>query len=277
MLLGRRSECAVLDRLLEAGQAGRSGALVLRGEAGVGNTALLEYAIGSAADLSVVRAVGVESEREFAFAGLHQLCLPMLDRLKRLPGPQGEAHEVTFGLRGGVVPDRFFVSVAVLGLLAEAAAGRPLVCVVDDAQWLDSASAQTLAFVARRLLAESVVLLRSATAPPRGTVGAELSDPWRPTRWPEPPTATDSAYSAMDSRGLQGMEAVTTSRTRPPSASVPVRLRTRRRAAPPKPPQGGRESRYAGEPRVARRERRERARTAAGEAELVMLGQRRRE
>ena len=159
MLRGRRSECQALDRLLEAVRGGRSGALVLRGEAGIGKTALLEYAIESASDLRVVRAVVVESEMELAFAGLHQLCAPMLDRIDRLPGPQHDALGIAFGLRAGAVPDRFFVGLAVLSLLSEVAEERPLVCVVDDAQWLDRVSAQTLGFVARRLLAESVLVL----------------------------------------------------------------------------------------------------------------------
>src|ERR671922_1079393 len=156
MLLGRGNECAVIDRLLEGVRAGRSGALVVRGEPGVGKTALLEYAIDAAPDLRVVRAVGVESEMELAFAALHQLCAPMLDHLDRLPGPQHDALGIALGLRAGAVPDRFFVGLAVLSLLSEVAEERPLVCVVDDAQWLDRASAQTLGFVARRLLAESV-------------------------------------------------------------------------------------------------------------------------
>ena len=162
MLRGRRSECQALDRLLEAVRGGRSGALVLRGEAGIGKTALLEYAIESASDLRVVRAVVVESEMELAFAGLHQLCAPMLDRIDRLPGPQHDALGIAFGLRAGAVPDRFFVGLAVLSLLSEVAEERPLVCVVDDAQWLDRVSAQTLGFVARRLLAESVLVLFAA-------------------------------------------------------------------------------------------------------------------
>src|SRR5260221_4797 len=121
--------------------------------------------MSSASDLGVVRAVGVESERELAFAALHQLCVPILDRLERLPGPQRDALRVTFGLREGPVPDRFLVGLALLGLLAEAAQERALVCAVDDAQWLDAASARALAFVARRLLAESVLLLFAARQP----------------------------------------------------------------------------------------------------------------
>src|SRR5205823_6288739 len=125
---------------------------------GVGKTALLDYAISSASDLLVVRASGVESEMELAFAVLHQLCAPLLDRLEGLPAPQRHALEITFGLSEGPAPDRFFVGLAALGLLAEAAEQRPLLCVIYDAQWLDRASAQALAFVARRLLAESVVM-----------------------------------------------------------------------------------------------------------------------
>jgi len=164
-LRGRRDECVALDRLLDGARAGRSAALVLEGEAGVGKTALFDYAIASASDLRVLRAVGVESEMELAFAALHQLCAPMLDRVVGLPAPQRDALATTFGLSAGAVPDRFFVGLAVLGLLSEAAAERPLLCVIDDAQWLDRASAQALAFVARRLLAESVVMLFAAREP----------------------------------------------------------------------------------------------------------------
>jgi hypothetical protein len=159
MLLGRRSDCAKLDRLLNDARAGRSGALVLRGEAGIGKTALLRYAIESASDFAVARAIGVESEMELPFAALHQVCAPMLDRLELLPTPQRDALGTVFGVSVGSVPDRFMVGLAVLSLLAEAAGERPLLCVVDDAQWLDRASAQALAFAARRLDAESVALL----------------------------------------------------------------------------------------------------------------------
>jgi DNA-binding CsgD family transcriptional regulator len=159
MLLGRRGECAELDRLLDAVRAGRSGALVVRGEPGVGKTALLRYVIESASDLTVARALGVESEMEVPFAALHQVCAPMLDRLGLLPAPQGDALRTVFGLSVGSVPDRFMVGLAVLSLLSEAAQERPLVCVVDDAQWLDRASAQALTFAARRVDAESVAVL----------------------------------------------------------------------------------------------------------------------
>src|SRR4051812_10220693 len=165
MLRGRQGECAVLDGLLDGARAARSGVLVVRGDAGVGKTALLEYAIESASDLRVLRAVGVEAEMELPFAALHQLCIPVLHRLERLPGPQRDALATTFGLSAGSAPDRFFVALAVLGLLSEVAEERPLLCVVDDAQWLDRASAQTLAFVARRLRVESVVLLFALRQP----------------------------------------------------------------------------------------------------------------
>ena len=158
-LRGREAECAVLDRLLDAVRTGESRVLVVRGEPGVGKTALMDYAIGSAPDLRLVRAVGVESEMELAFAALHQLCAPMLDRLEHLPAPQHEALRVAFGLSGGEAPDRFVVGLAVLSLLSEVAEERPLLCVVDDAQWLDEASALALAFVARRLLAEPVAVV----------------------------------------------------------------------------------------------------------------------
>jgi DNA-binding CsgD family transcriptional regulator/tetratricopeptide (TPR) repeat protein len=158
-LRGRRGECDALDRLLARLRTGHSPVLVLRGEAGVGKTALVEYLLDRASGCRVVRAVGAESEMELAYAGLHQLCAPMLDRLDLLPGPQRDALSTAFGLSAGDPPDRFFVGLAVLSLCAETARDRPLLCVVDDAQWLDRASAQALAFVARRLLAESVGLV----------------------------------------------------------------------------------------------------------------------
>jgi DNA-binding CsgD family transcriptional regulator len=159
LLQDRHSECAALDRLLDAVRAGESRVLVIRGEAGVGKSALLEYLVARASGCWVARATDAQSEMELAFAGLHQICAPMLDRLERLPGPQSDALGTAFGLRAGDAPDRFLVGLAVLSLFAEVAEEQPLVCVVDDAQWLDRASAQTLAFVARRLLAESVALV----------------------------------------------------------------------------------------------------------------------
>jgi DNA-binding CsgD family transcriptional regulator len=165
MLRGRRVECGVLDGLVEGVRDGRSAALVVRGEAGVGKTALLDYAVESAPDLRSMRAAGVEPEMELAFAGLHQLCWPMLDRLGRLPGPQADALRIAFGLEAGPAPDRFLVGLAVLSLLSEVAGEQPLVCVVDDVQWLDRASAQVLAFVARRLLAEAVLVIFATREP----------------------------------------------------------------------------------------------------------------
>ncbi|MEA2380421.1 MAG: hypothetical protein QOH72_392 [Solirubrobacteraceae bacterium] len=162
MLRGRRDERAVIEGLLGKARGGRSGVLVLRGEAGIGKTALLEHAIESVSDVTLLRAAGVESEMELAFAALHQLCAPVDDFVDRLPGPQRDSLEVTFGVSAGAAPDRFLVALATLSLLSEAAQERPLVCVVDDAQWLDRASAQVLGFVARRLLAEPVVLLFAA-------------------------------------------------------------------------------------------------------------------
>ena len=139
--------------------------MVLRGEAGIGKTALLEYLVASASGLRVVRAVGVESDMELAFASLHQLCAPLLDRIEELPAPQRRALETVFGLSDGAAPDRFLVGLAVLSLFAAEAEQRPLLCVVDDAQWLDRASALTLAFVARRLLAERVGIVFAAREP----------------------------------------------------------------------------------------------------------------
>jgi hypothetical protein len=137
----------------------------------VGKTALLDYVTGQASGCRVVRAAGVQSEMELAFAGLHQLLAPMLDRLERLPVPQRDALRTAFGLRLGSAPDRFFVALAVLSLLSDVAEQRPLVCVVDDAQWLDRASAQALAFVARRLEAESVALVFAARGPSEDLAG----------------------------------------------------------------------------------------------------------
>jgi DNA-binding CsgD family transcriptional regulator len=161
-LRGRRSESALLDGVVAAVRHGESRTLLLWGEPGVGKTALLEYVARAAADLTIVGASGVESEMELAFAGLHQLCAPKLDRLSALPFPQRHALEVAFALSEGAAPDRFLVGLAVLTLLSEVADERPLLAVIDDAQWLDRASAETLAFVARRLLAEPIGLVFAA-------------------------------------------------------------------------------------------------------------------
>ncbi len=159
-LRGRQSECATLDALVGQVRAGASQVLVLRGEAGVGKTALLDYlASGLRPTCRLARAAGVESEVALPFSGLHQLCAPMLDHLDRLPGPQRDALATAFGMHIGPPPDRFLVGLAVLSLLADVAEEQPLVCVIDDAQWLDPISAQTLAFVARRQLADPVALV----------------------------------------------------------------------------------------------------------------------
>ena len=159
VLHDRRRECAAIDRLLGTARTGQSGVLVARGEAGAGKSALLGYASEAASGFRVARACGVESEMELAFAGLQQLCAPLLDGLERLPAPQRDAIETAFALSRGSPPDRFFMGLAVLSLLADAARERPLLCVIDDAQWLDGVSTQALAFVARRLQAESVLLV----------------------------------------------------------------------------------------------------------------------
>jgi DNA-binding CsgD family transcriptional regulator len=164
-LRGRATECALLDGLIAAVLRGESRSLVLTGEAGIGKTALLDYLVRSATAMTTVAAAGVESEMALAFATLHQLCSPLLDRLERLPPPQRESLEVVFGERAGAPPDRFLVALATLSLFSEAAEERPILCVVDDAQWVDKESALTLAFVARRLHAEPVGIVFAAREP----------------------------------------------------------------------------------------------------------------
>jgi hypothetical protein len=161
-LVGRGHECRRLERLLDDARGGHGGVLVVRGEPGIGKSALLEQTIASASGFQVARATGVESEIELPFAALHQLCAPMLDRLAVLPDPQREAIATAFALAKGSPPDRFLIGLAVLSLLSEAAEHTPLLCVIDDAHWLDQASAHALAFVARRLLAERVCMLFGA-------------------------------------------------------------------------------------------------------------------
>jgi DNA-binding CsgD family transcriptional regulator len=158
-LAGRRAECRVLDGLVEEVRGGQSRVLVVHGEPGVGKTALLDYLAGSAEGFEVLRVAGVQSEMELAFAGVHQLCAPLMGRLGVLPEPQREALATAFGMSPGPAADGFLVGLAVLGLLSEVAGERPVLCVADDAQWLDRASAQVLAFVARRLGAEPVGLV----------------------------------------------------------------------------------------------------------------------
>src|SRR5690348_10721538 len=153
-LLGRHGERAVVDGVLDQAREGSSAVLVVRGEPGIGKTALLGYAAGRAVGFRVMRAWGVESEMELAFAGLNQL-----------PRPQGDALAVAFGMQEGQAPDRFLVGLAVLSLLAATAEDQPLVCLVDDAQWLDRATVQCLTFAARRLLAEPIAIIFAARQP----------------------------------------------------------------------------------------------------------------
>ena len=171
-LIDRRSERDALDRLVGAVQAGESRALVVRGAPGVGKTVLMDYLSGQASGSGcrVARATGVQSEMELAFAGLHQLCAPLLTRAGRLPVPQRDALRTAFGLAAGPPPDRFLIGLAALSLLSGMAGERPLICLIDDGQWLDRASAQALGFVARRLAADSVGLVFAAREP-----GADLA------------------------------------------------------------------------------------------------------
>ena len=164
-LSGRRAECDALNGLVEAVRGGHSRALVLHGEAGVGKTALLDYLAGHAPDCQITRASGVQSEMELPFAALHQLCAPMLDHVSALPAPQRDALRFVFGLSAEPTPDRFLVGLAALGLLSSVAEKRPLLCLVDDQQWLDRASALVLAFAARRLGAESIGLVFATRNP----------------------------------------------------------------------------------------------------------------
>src|ERR687888_1010235 len=163
--LDRASEREALDGLLAQVLEGQSVVLVIRGEAGIGKTALLQYAAGQASGFRVAQVTSVEAEMELPFAGIHQLCTPLLDQLEVLPLPQQDALNVALGLASGDVPNRFLVGLAVLGLLSAAAEERPLLCVVEDAHWLDDASALVLGFIARRLLAESVALVVAVREP----------------------------------------------------------------------------------------------------------------
>jgi hypothetical protein len=166
-IMDRLSERDALDRLMEVVRAGESRALVVYGDPGVGKSVLLDHLAGRASDCGcrVARVVGVQSEMELAFAGLHQLCAPMLDHASRIPVPQRDALRTAFGLSVGPPPDRFFVGLAVLSLLSEVAGERPLIGLIDDEQWLDQASAQALGFVARRLGADPVGLVFAAREP----------------------------------------------------------------------------------------------------------------
>src|SRR4051794_15031932 len=165
VLLGRADERATLDSLLENVRGGQSAVLVLRGEAGIGKTTLLHHCARQASGFRVGRVVGVEAEMELPFAGLHQLCTPFRDRLDALPAPQSEALRVALHLSSGDPPEPFLLALAVLGLLSAVAEDRPLLCLVDDAQWLDAASGQVLGCVARRLLTGSVALVLAIREP----------------------------------------------------------------------------------------------------------------
>jgi DNA-binding CsgD family transcriptional regulator len=189
-LLGRSQECASLDGLLASVLAGESRALVLRGDPGVGKSALLNYVAAQADGWRITRIVGVESEMELAFSGLHQLCAPMLAHLERLPAPQHDALATVFGRSTGAPPDFFMVGLATLTLLAESSEGQPLLCIVDDAQWLDQASADVISFVARRLLAERIALVAAARAEVGDRVLAAL------------PSLPVSGLNASDARAL---------------------------------------------------------------------------
>src|ERR1700736_3388466 len=171
-LFGRTGEREILRRLIANVRSGQSAVLVVRGEPGIGKTELLRQLTAEASGFAVARVAGVESEMELPFAGLHQLCAPMLGGLGSLAEPQRRGLSVAFGLTSGDSPDRFLVALAALSLMAEASEERPLLCVVDDAQWLDQASAQVLGFVGRRLLAESIALVFADRGPP-----AALPDP----------------------------------------------------------------------------------------------------
>jgi DNA-binding CsgD family transcriptional regulator len=175
VLLDRRSECEALDRVVADVRTGQSRAMVLWGDVGIGKTALLDYTLEQATGCRAIRASGVEAEREIAFAALHQVCVPMLTELDPLPAPQRAALRTAFGLEGGSPPDRFMVGLAVLGLFAEVAQARPLLLSIDDAQWLDLASAQVLGFAARRLGTESVGMLFAARASGEQTSVPELA------------------------------------------------------------------------------------------------------
>ena len=174
-LHGRRTECEFLDAALAEAREGRSRVVVLRGEAGAGKSVLLNYAVRRADGCRVATAVGIESEMELAYSGLHQLCAPVLDHVDRLPQPQRDALLTVFGRQVGPAPNPFLVGLATLTLLAEVAEQQPLLCVIDDAQWLDTASAQVVQFVGRRLLAERIALVCAARPQADGEVLAGMS------------------------------------------------------------------------------------------------------
>jgi DNA-binding CsgD family transcriptional regulator len=201
-LVNREAERAALDEMIAAVRGGESRVLVFRGVAGIGKSALLQHVESAATGFRPLRTVGIESDMELAFAALHQLCLPLLDRMKDLSPPRRAALEIVFRLRDGARPDPFLVGLAILDLLSGASEDRPLLCVIDDAQWLDRASAQVLGFVARRLLAESIALVVAARVP-----GPELNG--LPTlevtglRHTDARTLLDSVAGAPLDRGIR--------------------------------------------------------------------------
>jgi DNA-binding NarL/FixJ family response regulator len=174
VLLGRRAERAAIDRVLDAARSGFSGTVVLRGGPGVGMSTLLQYAVASAPDLRVCGIAGVESEISMEFGGLHQLLVPFLPRLDGLPPPQRSALRVAFGQEAGPPPERFLVGLAALTLLSQAAEEQPLLCIIDDAHWLDPESAQVLGFVARRLCADRVGFIAAVGEPAAQRVFEQL-------------------------------------------------------------------------------------------------------
>jgi predicted ATPase len=157
--LDRTTETAALEAVLAAVRDGLSGVLVLRGDAGIGKTVLLEWAAEQAHDMQLARVTGIQAEMGMGFAGLYQLLVPFLGRMDRLPSPQQQALRSAFGLVAGPAPDRFLVGLAALTLLTDATAGQPVLCLVDDAQWLDQVSVEVLGFIARRLYADRVGML----------------------------------------------------------------------------------------------------------------------
>ena len=218
-LFGRTGELGALRQLITNVRNGHSAVLVMRGEAGIGKTELLRQLMAEASGFTVARGVGVESEMELPFAGLHQLCAPMLGRLALLPEPQRQGLGIAFGLDSGDSPDRFLVALAALSLLAETSEERPLLCVVDDAQWLDQASAQVLGFVGRRLLAESIALVFAAR-----TRALEASSPDPLAGLPE------LALGGLDERSARELLATVTSG--PVDESVRARIVAETRGNP---------------------------------------------
>src|ERR1700722_13825863 len=179
VLIGRTQEMATLNALLDQVRDGMSGALVLRGEAGIGKSALLKATVESASDLSVIRLGGIESEMQLGYAALHRLLLPYLSRLEKLPAPQRDALQSAFGLTSLAPADRFLVSLAALSLLGDVAQNVPLLIVVDDVQWLDSESVTALLFVARRLYADRIALVFAARESPEiGAMFQGIAELW---------------------------------------------------------------------------------------------------